>query len=270
VILSGVLEVFVCVTHECTTLLLPHLHLLLWQQLWQQQPKPFEHPTGIGSTKALHSAPLLPILLPTTHHPLPGPEARSAMTRYAPSLALAIGPAQPVLLELIRSPPHGSLDLLLAMITALADHSAPPQPLVAACAAHYKVTSSVQLLDPVVISLTKDDVIKLLPQLLIQLPDQRLRLLYRRLALPHAGREAMFVPVDLLVLLHRLEFSEADWATHKQHIIMAVDRAMRTPEVFPAAVMQTVRNGGRGAEGCALCWQLDCFAIASTQLWAEL
>lgn len=162
------------------------------------------------------------------------------MCRYAPSLAVATGPTQPVLLELIRQPPEGSQDLLLVMITALADQQLPPQPLVAACAAHFKATGSVQLLDPAVISLAKDDIIKLLPKLLVQLPDQRLRLLYRRLALPVHGREPLFKPVDLLVLLHRLEFSAEDWNKHKQHIMMAVDRAMRTPEVFPAAVMQTV------------------------------
>jgi hypothetical protein len=115
-----------------------------------------------------------------------------------------------------------------------------------ACTAHYKATGSVQLVDPVVGALSKDSVVQLLPKLLTQLPDQRLRLLYRRLALAQHGREAMFAPVELLVLLHKVtsELPQAMWKAHNLQIISAVDRAMRMPEVFPAAVMQMVSYTG--------------------------
>jgi hypothetical protein len=128
------------------------------------------------------------------------------------------------------------------MLTALTDQQLPPETLLTACAAHYKATGSVQLMDPVVGALNKDSVVQLLPKLLTQLPDQRLRLLYRRLALAQHGREAMFAPVELLVLLHRVtsEMPQAMWKAHNLQIISAVDRAMRTPEVFPAAIMQMV------------------------------
>lgn len=180
----------------------------------------------------------------------PGPDARTALSRYAPSLALAIVPSAPKLLQLIRQPPDGSQDLLLAMLTALSDQQPPPEALMQACTAHYKATGSVQLMDPVVGALSKDSVVQLLPKLLTQLPDQRLRLLYRRLALAQHGREAMFAPVELLVLLHKVtsEMPQGVWKAHNLQIISAVDRAMRTPEVFPAAVMQMVSQGvGAGA-----------------------
>lgn len=174
-----------------------------------------------------------------------GTEARAALVRYAPSLALAIGPAAPQLLQLIQHPPKGSHELLLAMITALAESQPPPQPLVQACLTHYQATGSVQLLVPVTHSLSKDQVVSLLPKLLMQLPDQRLRLLYRRLALSSHGREPLFAPVELLVLLHKItsepDMPQATFKANGTQIMSAIDRAMRTPEVFPAAVMQTVR-----------------------------
>lgn len=171
----------------------------------------------------------------------PGPDARTALSRYAPSLALALGPSTPELLELIRQPPDQSSDLLLTMITAIADNQPPPEELAQACAAHYAATGSVQLMDPIVGALSKDSVVQLLPKLLSQLPDQRLRLLYRRLALPQHGKEAMFAPVELLVLLHKVTSEPSLFKEHMKQVISAVDRAMRTPEVFPAAVMQMVR-----------------------------
>jgi hypothetical protein len=171
---------------------------------------------------------------------LTGPDARTALSRYAPSLALALGSTNPQLLALIRQPPEHSIDLLLVMITALSDNQPPPEELVQACAAHYAATGSVQLMDPIVGALSKDSVVQLLPKLLMQLPDQRLRLLYRRLALSQHGKEPIFAPVELLVLLHKVTSDPSVFKTQARQVISAVDRAMRTPEVFPAAVMQMV------------------------------
>lgn len=136
----------------------------------------------------------------------PGPNQRTALSRYAPSLALAIGPTAPELLRLVASPPdEPSQQLLLTMLTALVDAGPPPQALVQACTSPFKATGSVTLLDPVVAALSKGSVTKLLPDLLTQLPDGRLRLLFRRLGLPQHGQEAaLFAPVELLVLLHRV------------------------------------------------------------------
>lgn len=146
------------------------------------------------------------------------------------------------------------------MLTALADAQPPPPPLVQACSAHFEATGSLVLMDPVIASLSKDQVVHLLPKLLMQLPEQRLRLLYRRLALASHGREAMFAPVELLVLLHKVtsapDMPQAAFKQHKDAVTAAVDRAMRTPEVFPVAVMQTVSgahtratHSDRGAVG---------------------
>lgn len=187
----------------------------------------------------------------TTQSSHTGPEARTALCRYAPSLAVIIGPSEPQLLQLVRSPPAGSHELLLAMLTALADQQLPPEPLAEACKAHLQATGSVQFMDPVVSALHKEEVVKLLPKFLLQLPDTRLRLLYRRLALPSHGREPMFAPVELLVLLHKVtsvpDMPNAEFKANQRQVTAAVDRAMRTPEVFPAAVMQTVSD----SVGCA-------------------
>lgn len=106
----------------------------------------------------------------------------------------------------MASPPDdASQQLLLTMLTALVDAAPPPEALVQACTTPFKATGSVTLLDPVVAALSKGSVIKLLPDLLTQLPDGRLRLLFRRLGLPQHGQEAaLFAPVELLVLLHKV------------------------------------------------------------------
>lgn len=101
------------------------------------------------------------------------------MDRYGASLAKAISPANPHLLQLVKEPPAGSRDLLLVMLHALADAGLPPQPLVTAAVANFASSRDVQLLAPVCVAMPKSDVMKLLPQLVSQLDKPQLRQLYR-------------------------------------------------------------------------------------------
>jgi hypothetical protein len=170
-----------------------------------------------------------------------GPDARKALSGLATNLAVPLGPDNSHLLELIRQPPEQSTDLLLEMVIALCVNQSPPKELVQACAAHFAATGSVQLMDPVVGSLRKQDVVQLLPKLLMQLPESRLKSLYKRLAVSEEeGTKAMFAPEELLVLLHKVTSDASLFKSHKQQLLSAVDRAMRSPEVFPAKIMTQV------------------------------
>jgi hypothetical protein len=81
---------------------------------------------------------LLRILVPLLRlQTPPGANARAAMDRYAPSLAQAVGPVAPELLQLLVDPPAGSTALLLCMVTALSE-GLPPQQLVKAAEQHYQ------------------------------------------------------------------------------------------------------------------------------------
>eukprot|EP00775_Hariotina_reticulata_P002918 gene2918-3205_t len=162
--------------------------------------------------------------------------ARSAIERYAGSLAKAVGPTNPELLQLLREPPGGSRDLLLVMLQALADQGLPPPPLVTACVTNFAKNRDVLLLAPVTVAMPKADVMKLLPQLVVQLDKSQLRMLYRRLTLKQGGAEPHFKPTELLVALHQLKSTNAVRVTTKQQTA-AVDVALHAPEVFPMAVV---------------------------------
>lgn len=126
------------------------------------------------------------------------------MERYAAALARAIGPMHPTLLDLIKSPPEGSKDLLLLMIHALADNTKPPQELVAACVAYFNSSKDVVLLAPVTPAMSKSDVIRLLPQFVTQLSRVQLRMLYRKLTSAVGDEPAHFKPTELLAALHQV------------------------------------------------------------------
>jgi symplekin len=178
------------------------------------------------------------------------------MDRFAASLARAVGPNNPQLLQLIREPPEGSCDLLLSMLHALTDNAQPPQQLVEACIANFKASKDAQLLAPVTVAMPKADVIRLLPQLVAQLSKPQLRLLYRRLTHPVGGTTGgstaaggevggtsvapHFRPTELLVALHQIRSTPALRVTTKQQTA-ALDVALHAPEVFPVAVVVQVR-----------------------------
>ncbi|GIL90908.1 hypothetical protein Vretifemale_18610 [Volvox reticuliferus] len=174
-----------------------------------------------------------------------GPHLRSAIAGHAGALALALGPTHPALLAQLRAPVPGSEDLLLVMLHALTEKDLPPGRLVDACKAWYAASGDPRVMVPVAFTLSRRDVISLLPVMLRSLQPPVLKRLYRALASKHGDVEPLFSAHELLLVLHRDLDPMRDGVPLKS-LMSAVDLALHSPDIFPQPVML---SGIRSMEG---------------------
>ncbi|GLI67882.1 hypothetical protein VaNZ11_012173 [Volvox africanus] len=165
-----------------------------------------------------------------------GPHLRSAIAGHASALALALGPTHPALLGQLRAPVPGSEDLLLVMLHALTEKDLPPGRLVDACKAWYAASGDPRVMVPVAFTLSRRDVISMLPVMLRSLQPPVLKRLYRALASKHGEVESLFSAHELLLVLHRDLDPMRDGVPLKS-LMSAVDLALHSPEIFPQPVM---------------------------------
>ncbi|KAK9793182.1 hypothetical protein WJX73_008046 [Symbiochloris irregularis] len=165
------------------------------------------------------------------------PEARGALHRNAPGLARVLGPPEPALLELVKDHPQGSQALLLQMLEALTDSEAPPQELVQHCQAQYSASGDARFLVPVLSRLAKDQVARLMPQLVQLEAPAFSAAVHRLLRLPSSSSgQALMTPTELLVSLHSVATDPAAGPTVRQ-LIMAVDGCLADKATFHKDVL---------------------------------
>ncbi|XP_068636580.1 uncharacterized protein [Aristolochia californica] len=170
--------------------------------------------------------------------------AKQAVHRHIPILVRTIGSSSE-LLAIISDSPDGSESLLMQVLHTLTEGAVPPPELVLTVRKLYESKlKDVEILIPILASLSKDEVLPIFPQL-VNLPSDKFQAAVAKLlqGLPHASPS--LTPAELLIAIHGID-PERDGIPLKKVMDACSacfeQRQVFTQQVFAKALNQLVEQ----------------------------
>jgi len=167
-------------------------------------------------------------------------EIQTALVTKCPNIAAALGPSDKSLLDIIESPPEGSIPLAVCFIESLS-LSMPPRSLVESSLACFEKCQDPGCIVPILPGLQKTEAIKLVP-VLIQFPEEKMAIAIDRLC--SIKFKEQFAPVispgEILAVLHMVDDKRL-----LKNAILAINTCLGmttyfTPEVLAASLSQLI------------------------------
>lgn len=171
------------------------------------------------------------------------PAVQTAMNKHVVPVARAVGPNNTALLDVLREAPRGADPLVHAVVRILIDkgHTRALGSLVLYLVEEREL--AIELLLPLLSTLEKDDIVRVLPRIIGVLRDAsderkaEISALFRTLVAPPPPATAGLTPVELMVLLH----------THEDAIglkaaVVATQVCFAMKDVFRSEVLTAVLN----------------------------
>lgn len=169
------------------------------------------------------------------------PTGKSAILLNAQGLAKTLGPQASALINVIKDPPDGSVELVLQMLEVLTESRVPPKVLVNACLELFEKLKDARLLPILLPGANKTTALNYLPPL-IGLPQDELKQAFARLVKPLAqsSENPIFAPVELLTALHTLDFTKDSRLL--KNAISAISICINSPNLFPPETLAASIN----------------------------
>jgi len=130
---------------------------------------------------------------------------QTTLVKKCPNIAAALGPGDTSLLNIIESPPEGSIPLAICFIESFSS-SMPPRSLVDSSLACFEKCQDPGCIIPILPGLQKKEAIKLVPSL-IQLPEDKLVIAIDKLCCVKFQEQAdpVISPGEILAVLHMVD-----------------------------------------------------------------